>query len=78
MRRGIKFWALWILALIGMTSGCSMSPRRRDCTVLGGMVGAIVGGGIGAGVGPIFRHSGTDRMMNVLQVSLLVLPLVLS
>lgn len=56
----MNFWALWGLALIGM-SGCTMSPSKRDGTVLGAMVGAIVGGGIGAGVGPEFRHKGTDE-----------------
>lgn len=59
MRRGMRFWALWALALIGMTSGCAMSPRKRDGAVLGAMFGAIVGGGVGAGVGPEFRHKGT-------------------
>ena len=51
MRRGIGFWMVWGLALLGI-SGCAMTPHRRDCAVLGGMTGAIIGGGAGAGIGP--------------------------
>ena len=49
MKRGLGFWALWVLALMGV-SGCAMSQKKRDALVLGAMTGAIVGGGAGAGI----------------------------
>src|SRR5712691_9316220 len=50
MRRGLGFWALWVLALTGLGSGCAMPQKKRDGLVLGAMTGAIVGGGAGAGI----------------------------
>lgn len=50
MKRGLGFWALWVLALTGIGSGCAMSQKKRDGLVLGAMAGAIVGGGAGAGI----------------------------
>jgi hypothetical protein len=57
MKRGIAFWLLWGLALVGM-SGCAMSERRRNITLAGAAVGAAIGGGVGAAVGPNFSHDG--------------------
>ena len=51
MKRGLGFWALWVLALTGLGSGCAMSQKKRDGLVLGAMTGAIVGGGAGAAIG---------------------------
>lgn len=65
MRKNYGFWALWGLALIGM-SGCAMTQKQRDCAVLGGLTGALVGGGIGAGVGPeIGNHNDHDRVAGI-------------
>src|SRR5712692_4699846 len=50
MKRGLGFWALWVLALTGLGSGCAMPQKKRDGLVLGAMTGAIVGGGAGAGI----------------------------
>ena len=50
MRRGLSFWLLWVFALTGIT-GCSMTPKQKDCVVMGGLVGLVVGAGIGAGIG---------------------------
>ncbi|HEX9597643.1 MAG TPA: OmpA family protein [Anaerolineales bacterium] len=51
MKRSASFWLLWGVALLGM-SGCAMTQRQQNCTLLGGLTGALVGAGIGAGVGP--------------------------
>ena len=59
MKRGLGFWALWVLALTGIGSGCAMSQKKRDGLVLGAMTGAIVGGGAGAGIG---NSSDRDRL----------------
>jgi len=48
MKRRSGFWALWALALIGM-SGCGMTQKQRNYTI----AGAIAGGGVGAGIGSI-------------------------
>src|SRR6266852_4788613 len=50
MKRGLGFWALWVLALAGLGSGCAMPQKKRDGLVLGAMTGSIVGGGAGAGI----------------------------
>ena len=57
MKRGLGFWALWVLALTGIGSGCAMSQKKRDGLVLGALTGAIVGGGAGAGI----ANSSSDR-----------------
>jgi outer membrane protein OmpA-like peptidoglycan-associated protein len=57
MKRGIGFWLLWGLALVGI-SGCALSERRRTYTLAGAAVGAAIGGGVGAAVGPNFSHDG--------------------
>lgn len=51
MQRGLKFWILWVCAIIGM-SACGMPAKKRDGMVLGALAGALAGGGIGAGIGP--------------------------
>jgi OOP family OmpA-OmpF porin len=57
MKRGLGFWLLWGLALVGM-SGCAMSERKRNATLAGAAIGAAVGAGVGAAVGPNFSHKG--------------------
>src|SRR6266849_320453 len=59
MKRGVGFWLLWGLALVG-TGGCAMSERRRNATLAGAAIGAAIGAGVGAAVGPNFSHEG-DR-----------------
>ena len=59
MKRGVGFWLLWGLALVGI-SGCAMSERRRNATLAGVAIGAAIGAGVGAAVGPNFSHEG-DR-----------------
>jgi outer membrane protein OmpA-like peptidoglycan-associated protein len=61
MKRGLGFWALWVLALTGIGSGCAMSQKKRDGLVLGAMTGAIVGGGAGAGIGPEITGDDDDN-----------------
>ena len=48
MKKRTGFWALWALALIGV-SGCGMTDKQRNYTI----AGAIAGGGVGAGLGSI-------------------------
>ena len=57
MKRGVGFWLLWALALVGM-SGCAMSERKRNATLAGAAIGAAIGGGVGAAVGTNFSHKG--------------------
>jgi outer membrane protein OmpA-like peptidoglycan-associated protein len=60
MKRGIGFWLLWGLALVGI-SGCALSERRRTYTLAGAAVGAAIGGGVGAAVGPNFGDGDEDE-----------------
>jgi outer membrane protein OmpA-like peptidoglycan-associated protein len=60
MKRGLGFWALWVLALTGLGSGCAMPQKKRDGLVLGAMTGAIVGGGAGAGIASSGDHDRDD------------------
>jgi len=48
MKREFGFWALWALALMGV-SGCGMTQKQRNYTI----AGAIAGGAVGAGIGSI-------------------------
>jgi len=49
MKRGVGFWLLWGLALVGI-SGCAMSERRRNATLAGAAIGAAIGAGVGCRV----------------------------
>src|SRR3954452_25400654 len=60
MKRGIGFWLLWGLALVGI-SGCALSERRRTYTLAGAAVGGAIGGGVGAAVGPNFGGGDEDE-----------------
>jgi OOP family OmpA-OmpF porin len=60
MKRGVGFWLLWALALVGMSS-CAMSERKRNATLAGAAIGAAVGAGVGAAVGPNFGDGDEDE-----------------
>jgi OmpA-OmpF porin, OOP family len=60
MRKSNGFLVLWGLALIGMSGCSSLTPKQRDCVVLGGLTGALVGGGAGAGIGPAVSSGSTS------------------
>ncbi len=43
MKRGVGFWLLWALALVGM-SGCAMSIGAAGGALIGGVIGYLVAG----------------------------------
>jgi len=49
-RRGLGFWLLWAVALLGV-AGCTMSDNKRKWTIAGAAIGAGAMGGAGAALG---------------------------
>ena len=61
-RKGIGFWLLWVVALMGI-SGCALSQAQKKGILLGAATGAAIGAGVGVAVGNTWADEGSDERL---------------